>query len=111
MSVNRWYRFRNSTEEKAMLDIKSLLLTLLSSSWGVITAVLVAVVVYRGVLSSKEDDQIFIGAAEQVHYPEQQAIIERISRLRRPIIALAVVSGVLFLTTVGVWIYQGYSSF
>ena len=94
-----------------MLDMKSLLLILLSSSWGVISVVLVGVLVYRGILSSKEDDQIFIGAAEQHYYQEQQAIIARMSRLKGPIIALSLVSGVLFLTAVGVWIYRGYSSF
>ena len=94
-----------------MFDVKSLLLTLLSSSWGVITVVLIGALVYRGVLSAREDDQIFIGDAEQHYYQEQQAIIARMARLKGPIIALSLVSGILFLTTVGVWIYQGYSSF
>ena len=97
--------------EEFMFDVKSLLLTLLSSSWGVVTVVLIAVVVYRGILSTKEDDQIFIEASEQHYYDEQQAIIARMSRLKGPIIALSVVSAALFLTTLGVWIYQGYSSF
>ena len=94
-----------------MLDVKSLLLAVLFSSWGVITVVLIGALVYRGTLSSKEDDQIFIDDAEQHYYQEQQAIIARMSRLRGPIIALSLISGILFLTTVGVWIYQGYSSF
>jgi len=94
-----------------MLDMKSLLLTLLSSSWGVITLVLIGVVVYRGILSTREDDQIFIDDAEQHYYQEQQLIIARMSRLRGPIIALSLASAVLFLSAVGVWIYQGYSSF
>jgi hypothetical protein len=80
-------------------------------SWGVITAFLVLLVVYRGTLSSKEDDQIFIDAAEQHHYQHQLAIIDRISRLTKPIIALAVISGVLLLASAGVWIYQGFKSF
>jgi hypothetical protein len=94
-----------------MLDTKSLLLMLLSSSWGVITVVLVGALIYRGTLSSREADQIFIDDAEQHYYKEQQAIIARMSRLKGPIIALSLVSGALFLTTMGVWIYQGYSSF
>jgi hypothetical protein len=94
-----------------MFDVKSLLLTLLSSSWGVITLVLIGVVVYRGVLSNREDDQIFLDDAEQRYYAEQQANLARMERLNGPIIALSVISGILFLTTVGVWIYQGYSSF
>jgi hypothetical protein len=80
-------------------------------SWGVITVVLVVLVVYRGTLSSKEDDQIFIDAAEQHHYEEQLVIIARISRLTRPIIALSVASGALLLASAGVWIYQGFKSF
>ncbi len=90
---------------------RSLILDLLMISWSVITVVLVVLVVYRGTLSSKEDDQIFIDAAEQHHYEEQLVIIARISRLTRPIIALAVVSGALLLASAGVWIYQGFKSF
>jgi hypothetical protein len=80
-------------------------------SCGVSTVALVVLVIYRATLSSREDDQIFIGAAEQHHYQDQVAIIERISRLTKPIIALSVLTGVLFLATLGLWIYQGYMSF
>jgi hypothetical protein len=80
-------------------------------SWGVITVVLVILVVYRGTLSSKEDDQIFIDAAEQHHYKQQLEIIARISSLTKPIIAFAVLSGALLLASVGVWIYQAFKSF
>jgi hypothetical protein len=80
-------------------------------SWGAITAVLTVLVIYRGTLSSKEDDQIFIDAAEQHHYKDQQAIIARITRLTKPIIALAVVSGALLLASAGIWIYEGLKSF
>jgi len=94
-----------------MEESRLVVLDMLMISWGVITAALVVLVIYRGTLSSKEDDQIFIDAAEQHHYREQQAIIARISRLTRPIIALAVVSGALLLASAGIWIYQGYKSF
>ena len=94
-----------------MDESRSLILTMLMISWSVITAVLVILLIYRGTLSSKEDDQIFIDAAEQHHYREQQAIIARISRLTKPIIALAVVSGVLLLTSAGFWLYEGFKSF
>jgi hypothetical protein len=94
-----------------MLDIKSLLLTLLSSSWGVITVFLIAALVYREVLSTREADQIFLDDAEQHYYQEQQDIIARMSRLKGPIIALSLASAALFLSTMCVWIYQGYSSF
>lgn len=94
-----------------MEESRSLILDLLMISWGVITACLVVLVVYRGTLSAKEDDQIFIDAAEQHHYKEQLVIIDRISRLTKPIIALGILSGALLLASAGVWIYQGFKSF
>jgi hypothetical protein len=102
---------RRSRGEVTLEASRSLILDLLMISWSVITVVLVVLVVYRGTLSSKEDDQIFIDAAEQHHYEEQLVIIARISRLTRPIIALSVVSGVLLLASVAVWVYQGFKSF
>jgi len=92
-------------------ESRSFLLQVLMISWGAITAVLTVLVIYRGTLSSKEDDQIFIDAAEQHHYKDQQAIIARITRLTKPIIALAVVSGALLLASAGIWIYEGLKSF
>lgn len=94
-----------------MEQSQSLVLTMLLISWLVITAILAVLVIYRVTLSSREDDQIFIDAAEQHHYREQQVIIARISRLTRPIIALAVVSGVLLLATASLWLYRGFKSF
>jgi hypothetical protein len=102
---------RRSRGEETLEASRSLLLDLLMSSWGVITAVLVVLVVYRVTLSSKEDDQIFIDDAEQHHYQEQVEIIARISGLTRPIIALSVASGALLLASVAVWVYQGFKSF
>jgi hypothetical protein len=94
-----------------MEQSESLVLTLLMIAWGVITAVLAILVIYRATLSSREDDQIFIDAAEQHHYREQQDIIARITSLTRPIIALAVVSGALLIATASVWLYRGFKSF
>jgi hypothetical protein len=94
-----------------MEESQSTILTLLMISWGVVTAVLAILVIYRGTISAKEDDQIFIDAAEQHHYKEQQMIIAKLSRLTGPIIALSVISGVLLLTSAGIWIYRGFKNF
>ena len=91
-----------------MEQSQSQVLTMLMGSWAVITLVLIVLVIYRATLASREDDQIFIDAAEQHHYQEQQAVIARLSRLSRPIIALAVLSGALLLASAGVWIYRGF---
>ena len=94
-----------------MAASQSLALNLLMICWGVITVFLVALVVYRGTLSVREDDQIFIASGEQHHYREQLVILDRIARLTKPIIALGILSGALLLASAGVWIYQGFKSF
>ena len=94
-----------------MEQTPSTLLELLMIAWGVITAILVVLVIYRGTLSAKEDDQIFIDAAEEHHVQEQRLLIAKMGRLTRPIIALAVLSGLLFLTSAGIWIYRGFKTF
>jgi UDP-N-acetylmuramyl pentapeptide phosphotransferase/UDP-N-acetylglucosamine-1-phosphate transferase len=93
------------------MEQSTVTLTILMGAWGVITVVLTVLVIYRGMLSSREDDQIFIDAAEQHHYREQQELIARMSTLTRPIIALAVTSAVLLLASASLWLYQGYKSF
>jgi AmiR/NasT family two-component response regulator len=89
----------------------SIVLVTLFSAWGVITAVLVVFLIYRATLSSKEDDQIFIDAAEHHHLEEQKEVIARMTRLRKPIIVLTATSAVLFLSAVSFWLYEGLKSF
>jgi hypothetical protein len=38
-------------------------------------------------------------------------IVARISRLTKPILALAVTSAALLLTSAGIWVYEGLTSF
>jgi hypothetical protein len=94
-----------------MGDIQWGPLAYLLLTWGVITAVLVVLVVYRVTLSSREDDQIFITKAEDSFAAEQRAIVMKVTQLSRPIFVLSLASGVLLLASAGVWVYQGLKSF
>jgi glycerol uptake facilitator-like aquaporin len=80
-------------------------------AWGAITATLAVLVIYRSTLSSREDDQLFIDAAEEHMAAEQRELVSRSKRLTRPIVTLAVLSAALLLTVAGVWLYQGFKSF
>jgi hypothetical protein len=79
--------------------------------WGLVTLILIVLLIYRVTLASREDDQIFIDAAEEHHFKEQQELLAKLNRLRGPIIALTAISAALLLTTAGLWIYQGLKSF
>ena len=94
-----------------MGDIQWGPLAYLLLTWGVTTAVLVVLVVYRVTLSSREDDQIFITKAEDHIAAEQRIIVAKVTQLSRPIFALTLASGLLLLASAGVWIYQGLKSF
>lgn len=80
-------------------------------AWGVITAILVVVWIYRSALENREEDQIFLDAAGDSMAQEQRLIVARIEKLSRPIMALMVLSGVLLVTMAGMWIWQSVQSF
>jgi hypothetical protein len=79
--------------------------------WGVVTAVLVCALIYRGTLATREGDQIFLDAAGDSMAREQRAIVARIQKLSRPITALMIASGSILAVMAGMWLYKGYQSF
>ena len=79
--------------------------------WGIVTAVFVILLIRRGVLSSHEDDQIFLDAAEEHMAREQRELVAKINTLSRPLLITGILSGVLLLLAGGLWIYQGLRNF
>jgi hypothetical protein len=87
------------------------MIQMLLIAWGVVTAVLICVLIYRSTLETREEDQIFLDAAGQSMANDQRAIVSRIESLSRPITALVVLSGCLLAVVAGIWLYQGFQSF
>lgn len=79
--------------------------------WGIVTAVFVILLIWRGVLSSHEDDQIFLDAAEEHMAREQRELVAKINTLSRPLLITGVLSGGLLLLAGSLWIYEGLKHF
>ncbi|MFI5105063.1 MAG: hypothetical protein ACHP79_09095 [Terriglobales bacterium] len=87
------------------------LLYALLIAWGVVTAALVCLLIYRGTLEAHEDDQIFLDAAGDSMASEQRSLVARIDKLSRPITLLIVLSSSLLVVVAGIWLWQGYKNF
>ena len=80
-------------------------------AWGLVTIVFMLLLIRRSVLSSHEDDQIFLDASEAHIAREQQELIAKINTLSRPLLTSGIVSGVLLLVLAGLWLYNGLKNF
>ena len=78
--------------------------------WGLVTIALVSLLIYRGFLESREDDQIFINQAQDHIAAEQRDLITKVTRLAGPIKALSIASGVLLVVCAGAWLWGGFRS-
>ncbi len=75
--------------------------------WGIVTAALVVLAIYRGTISLHEDDQLFLADSESNLAREQQQVVTRLTRLTPFVRGLGATSGVLILVIAGLWIWRG----
>ena len=87
----------------------SAMLTYLFVAWGVLTAVLVVLLIYRSTLTMHEDDQIFLDEAESHIAKEQQELLQKVNRVGPAVRWLGAASGMLILVIAGLWVYEGLS--
>lgn len=75
-------------------------------AWGVLTAVLIALLIYRGTLTMHEDDQLFLDESESHMAREQLEIMQKVNRLGPYVKVLGTASAVLILAIAGIAVYQ-----
>ena len=80
-------------------------------TWGVVTAIFLILVIWRSVLTSHEDDQIFLDAAEEHMAKEQRELVTKINKLSSPILTSGIMAGVLLLAIAGIFVYNGLKNF
>jgi hypothetical protein len=76
-------------------------------AWGIVTGVFIVLFIWRSVLSSHEDDQIFLDAAEEHMAKQQRELVAKINSLSRPLLGTGIVSGVLLLVIAGMLLRPG----
>jgi len=76
--------------------------------WSVITAVFILVVIYRSVISMREDDQLFLDRAEAAMEREQQEVRAKLDRVTPYFKYLGLSSAALLMLIFGMWVYQGF---
>jgi hypothetical protein len=80
-------------------------------AWAIITGIFIILLIWRSLLESHEDDQIFIDAAQSHMAREQQELVAKINTLSRPIMASGISAGALLLLIAGMWVYEGLKHF
>ena len=76
-------------------------MSILVTTWAILTVVLVVLLIYRNALSMHEDDQLFLDEAESHLEREQKELAVRIDRLRSFVNVLGASSGLLVLMMAG----------
>jgi hypothetical protein len=80
-------------------------------AWGAVSAVFVSLLIWRSLLTSHEDDQIFLDSASEHMAREQRELVAKISSLSKPLMATGVLAALLLATAAGLWLWEGLKSF
>jgi hypothetical protein len=76
-------------------------------AWGILTAILIVLLIYKSTLTMHEDDSIFLNASESHMEKEQQEIIRKMNKIKPVVKVLGALSGAMILVIAGLFIYQG----
>jgi hypothetical protein len=78
--------------------------------WGVLTAILIVLLIYRSTLTMQEDDQLFLNESESHLQTEQTELLMKVNKITPIVKVLGAVSGVMILVIAGLFVYQGLNS-
>jgi len=73
-------------------------------AWGIVTAIFLALLLWRSILTTHEDDQLCIDAATDHIAQEQRELIAKITRLSKPIVTSGIAAVALLLLVAGMWL-------
>ncbi len=74
--------------------------------WGVLTAVLIILLIYRSTLTMQEDDQLYLSESESHMQKEQTELLAKVNKINPVVRWLGASSAVLLLVIAGLGAYQ-----
>ncbi len=84
-------------------------LAILAIGWGVVTAVLVVLLIYRSTLTMHEADQLFLDDAESHMQKEQTELLNRMHKLQPMVRLFGAASGFLILVMAGWFVWDVFN--
>jgi len=79
--------------------------------WAVVTAVLLALLAYRGTLTRYEEDQLFLASAGGQQQQEQTLIVQKVNRIQPLVRIMTGATCVLSATIIGIYVWDALSQF
>ena len=76
-------------------------------AWGILTAILIVLLIYKSTLTMHEDDSIFLQETESQMQKDQTDVLAKMRKITPILKVLGVVSGAMILIIAGLFIYQG----
>ena len=76
-------------------------------AWGVLTAILIVLLIYKSTLTMHEDDSIFLNDTESQMQKDQTEVLSKMKKITPIVRVLGALSGAMILVIAGLFIYQG----
>ena len=82
-------------------------MVMLLIAWGILTAILIVLLIYKSTLTMHEDDSIFLQETESQMQKDQTEVLAKMRKITPIVKVLGAVSGAMILIIAGLFIYQG----
>jgi Tfp pilus assembly protein PilN len=78
--------------------------------WGVLTAILIVLLIYRSTLTMQEDDQLFLDESASAMAREQTELMAKVNKITPLVKILGATSGGMILVIAGWAVYLGLNA-
>src|SRR6202022_1503351 len=79
-------------------------------AWGVLTAILIILLIYRGTLTMQEDDQLFLDESSSGMAAHKRQLMGKVKKVNPLVKVLGATSGVMLLIIAGWAVYLGLNA-